>query len=240
MARGDGLVSIEKVVARLAEITGRYIAQVTRKAERRMPPITAKTFLGELKNFTKTIESYLAAQSELWIAEHGKTKNRTIYAPAADLADDVVAMGLNFGFDSILGGGDDVAERQAQLLETETKLQSGEYKAGTHALTAIFESFLDDTASRRAGLKFSVREANRGLKRNAEGVAKVDAGAATYMAAILESLTEEVLQEAGDLASRSKKARIIGPEHLPAPLAEQAQSTGLAAEAGEDDSMAWP
>ncbi|XP_045151596.1 histone H2A type 2-B-like, partial [Echinops telfairi] len=65
--------------------------------------------------------------------------------------------------------------------------------------------------SSRAGLQFPVGRVHR-LLRKGPYAERVGAGASVYMAAVLEYLTAEILELAGN-AARDKKTRII-PRHL--------------------------
>ncbi|CAD7956067.1 unnamed protein product [Amoebophrya sp. A25] len=66
--------------------------------------------------------------------------------------------------------------------------------------------------SKRAGLMFPVGMIERKLKEM--GVAKrVGSGASVYLAAVLEYLTAEVLELAGNITQRNKKTRIL-PRHI--------------------------
>jgi len=66
--------------------------------------------------------------------------------------------------------------------------------------------------SKRAGLMFPVGMIDRKLKEM--GVAKrVGAGAPVFLAAVLEYLTAEVLELAGNTTEKAKKTRII-PRHI--------------------------
>ncbi|KAJ3016016.1 hypothetical protein HKX48_004272 [Thoreauomyces humboldtii] len=64
----------------------------------------------------------------------------------------------------------------------------------------------------RAGLQFPVGRINRFLKKG-RFAARIGSGAPIYLAAVLEYLTAEVLELAGNAARDNKKARII-PRHL--------------------------
>ncbi|CAD6927804.1 unnamed protein product [Tilletia controversa] len=68
------------------------------------------------------------------------------------------------------------------------------------------------TRSARAGLQFPVGRMHR-LLRNGNYAQRVGAGAPVYLAAVLEYLTAEILELAGNAARDNKKARII-PRHL--------------------------
>ncbi len=68
------------------------------------------------------------------------------------------------------------------------------------------------TKATKAGLQFPVGRITRFLKtgRHAQ---RVGAGAPVYLAAVLEYLTAEVLELAGNAAKDNKKSRII-PRHI--------------------------
>ncbi|KAH0623386.1 hypothetical protein JD844_031659 [Phrynosoma platyrhinos] len=66
--------------------------------------------------------------------------------------------------------------------------------------------------SSRAGLQFPVGRLHRLLRRG-RFAARVGAGAPVYLAAVLEYLTAEVLELAGNAARDNKKGRIV-PRHL--------------------------
>ena len=66
--------------------------------------------------------------------------------------------------------------------------------------------------SSRAGLQFPVGRIHR-LLRNGSYSERVGAGAPVYLAAVLEYLSAEVLELAGNAARDNKKTRII-PRHL--------------------------
>ncbi|KAK3525074.1 hypothetical protein QTP86_014411 [Hemibagrus guttatus] len=68
------------------------------------------------------------------------------------------------------------------------------------------------TRSSRAGLQFPVGRVHR-LLRKGNYVERVGAGAPVYLAAVLEYLTAEILELAGNAARDNKKTRII-PRHL--------------------------
>ncbi|CAH8436757.1 unnamed protein product [Heterobilharzia americana] len=66
--------------------------------------------------------------------------------------------------------------------------------------------------STRAGLQFPVGRVHRMLRVGNYGE-RVGAGAPVYMAAVMEYLTAEVLELAGNAARDNKKTRIV-PRHL--------------------------
>lgn len=66
--------------------------------------------------------------------------------------------------------------------------------------------------SSKAGLQFPVGRIHRFL-RNGRYCDRVGAGAPVYMAAVMEYLTAEVLELAGNAARDNKKSRII-PRHI--------------------------
>ena len=66
--------------------------------------------------------------------------------------------------------------------------------------------------SSKAGLQFPVGRIGRYLKKG-RYAARVGAGAPVYLAAVLEYLTAEILELAGNAARDNKKTRII-PRHV--------------------------
>nr|XP_033954997.1 histone H2A-like [Pseudochaenichthys georgianus] len=68
------------------------------------------------------------------------------------------------------------------------------------------------TRSSRAGLQFRVGRVHRHLRKG-NYAHRVGAGAPVYLAAVLEYLTAEILELAGNAARDNKKTRII-PRHL--------------------------
>ncbi|KAJ1973602.1 histone H2A [Dimargaris verticillata] len=68
------------------------------------------------------------------------------------------------------------------------------------------------TRSSRAGLQFPVGRVHRHL-RNGNYAQRIASGAPVYLAAVLEYLTAEILELAGNASRDNKKSRII-PRHL--------------------------
>ena len=68
------------------------------------------------------------------------------------------------------------------------------------------------TRSSRAGLQFPVGRIHRFLRKGNYGE-RVGAGAPVYLAAVMEYLTAEILELAGNAARDNKKTR-INPRHL--------------------------
>lgn len=68
------------------------------------------------------------------------------------------------------------------------------------------------TRSSRAGLQFPVGRIHRFIRKG-NYAERVGAGAPVYLAAVLEYLTAEILELAGNAARDNKKSRII-PRHL--------------------------
>lgn len=68
------------------------------------------------------------------------------------------------------------------------------------------------TRSRRAGLTFPIGRIHRHIKRG-NYTERIGAGAPVYLAAVLEYLTAEILELAGNAARDNKKTRIT-PRHI--------------------------
>ena len=94
---------------------------------------------------------------------------------------------------------------------------SGRGKTGGKARAKV------KTCSSRAGLQFPVGRVHR-LLRKGNYAQRVGAGAPVYLAAVLEYLTAEILELAGNAARDNKKSRII-PRYLQ--LAVQSHPTSV-------------
>ncbi|XP_001372534.3 histone H2A type 1-F-like [Monodelphis domestica] len=93
-----------------------------------------------------------------------------------------------------------------KLLLLESLIMSGRGKQGGKARAKA------KSRSSRAGLQFPVGRVHR-LLRKGNYSERVGAGAPVYLAAVLEYLTAEILELAGNAARDNKKTRII-PRHL--------------------------
>ncbi|XP_078691114.1 histone H2A-like [Branchiostoma floridae x Branchiostoma belcheri] len=90
-------------------------------------------------------------------------------------------------------------------LQREQRIMSGRGKGGKARAKA-------KSRSSRAGLQFPVGRVHRFLRKG-NYAERVGAGAPVYLAAVLEYLTAEILELAGNAARDNKKTRII-PRHL--------------------------
>jgi len=223
-AAGETPVAIEKVHQFvLSEIDKQVKANLTR-AEKLSAEV-ASTFIKGLQEYQVNLHSFLNSLAELWISEYGfgsETDETTILAESWDLADDLVDIGDNFGFDLILTDDkySNLAERQKLLIKVETALQSGKYGLGKHELTEILKGFLSVPvhqvkpripASQRAGLVFPVGRIHRNLTKKARQ--PVGPTAAVYTGAVLEYLTAELLELAGN-PENTGGAKRITPQSL--------------------------
>ena len=90
---------------------------------------------------------------------------------------------------------------------------SGKGAKGTMGVDKKGDKKKPVSRSARAGLQFPVGRIHRLLKSRASASGRVGATAAVYTAAILEYLTAEVLELAGN-ASKDLKVKRITPRHL--------------------------
>ncbi|TFY78534.1 hypothetical protein EWM64_g5482 [Hericium alpestre] len=89
--------------------------------------------------------------------------------------------------------------------------KGGKSKAGESAQTVDHKPF--QTRSAKAGLQFPVGRIHRYLKQRTQNNVRIGAKAAVYTSAILEYLTAEVLELAGN-ASKDLRVKRITPRHL--------------------------
>lgn len=189
---------------------------------------TADTFLKGLDGYEENLKKFLSNLFDLWMSEYAYALDEStrVWVDAWDIAEDLIDIGDNFGFDLILADSEtsNVAIRQQTLIQVEMKLQSRDWKPLTHELTAILKTFLSvpghetkpkpkpTSRSQRAGLQFPVGRINRLMKEKRVS-SRVAYSAPIYMAAVLEYLTAEILELAGDQAKGSKSKRIL-PKHI--------------------------
>lgn len=88
------------------------------------------------------------------------------------------------------------------------KIHGGKGKGGAKDHSLQFQSH-----SARAGLQFPVGRTKRYLKNSVRNKVRVGSKAAIYLAAVLEYLTAEVLELAGN-AAKDLKVKRITPRHL--------------------------
>ena len=107
----------------------------------------------------------------------------------------------NFSFENFLSQ----AKQEANFQESKKLKMSGRGKGKAKGTKS-------KTRSSRAGLQFPVGRIHR-LLRKGNYAERVGAGAPVYLAAVLEYLSAEILELAGNAARDNKKSRII-PRHL--------------------------
>ncbi|XP_041273968.1 histone H2A-beta, sperm-like [Onychostruthus taczanowskii] len=81
-----------------------------------------------------------------------------------------------------------------------------------HAVAGNPRKALKKSKSARAGLQFPVGRVHRLLQRG-KYAARIGSGAAIYLAAVMEYVTAEVLELAGNAAHENRKTRIM-PRHI--------------------------
>lgn len=92
-------------------------------------------------------------------------------------------------------------------------MSGGKGKGGKGKGKGGLETRAPKSHSARAGLQFPVGRVKRFLKRSVQNKVRVGAKAAIYIAAVLEYLTAEVLELAGN-AAKDLKVKRITPRHL--------------------------
>ena len=99
-----------------------------------------------------------------------------------------------------------------QIFIIEPILQISPFKKMSGKGKKVAQKKIKKTRSMRAGLQFPVGRIHRKLKKG-NYAERVGSGAPVYLAAVLEYLSAEVLELAGNAARDNKKSRII-PRHL--------------------------
>ncbi|KZP08898.1 histone-fold-containing protein [Athelia psychrophila] len=91
--------------------------------------------------------------------------------------------------------------------------KGGKSKSGAASAAAASAPKTVQTRSAKAGLQFPVGRIHRYLKQRTQHNVRIGAKAAVYTSAILEYLTAEVLELAGN-ASKDLRVKRITPRHL--------------------------
>ncbi|SFH00946.1 protein of unknown function [Duganella sp. CF458] len=224
---GEAEVSVQAIIREVKTVVNDNIDAMSKMAGK-MSGETRTNYLSGLAAYNLNLNSYLNSLELLWKEMHGlRSDSNATYAESADLASDVIDVGANLGFDVILAH--NVAERQAALVEAETKMQPSQFTSGRHELTRIMSNFLESrteanladpappppaavaTRSARAGLVFPVGRLHRRL--GAHTGVRVQPGAAVYLGGVMEYLTAELLELAGNEVAFDQRQR-IDPSHL--------------------------
>jgi histone H2A len=103
-------------------------------------------------------------------------------------------------------------ERKSQFVSEKEASQAMPAKTGKSGRGAAPAATKKTSSSSKAGLQFPVGRIGRYLKRG-RYAPRVGAGAPVYLASVLEYLTAEILELAGNAATENKKNRIV-PRHI--------------------------
>jgi histone H2A len=103
-------------------------------------------------------------------------------------------------------------ERKSQFVSEKEARQAMPAKTGKSGRGAAPAATKKTSSSSKAGLQFPVGRIGRYLKRG-RYAPRVGAGAPVYLASVLEYLTAEILELAGNAATENKKNRIV-PRHI--------------------------
>ncbi|KAH3903282.1 probable Histone H2A.Z [Saccharomycodes ludwigii] len=93
------------------------------------------------------------------------------------------------------------------------KIHGGGKGKSSSPVVSTTHGLKSQSSSARAGLQFPVGRIKRYLKKTAAGKTRVGSKAAIYLTAVLEYLTAEVLELAGN-AAKDLKVKRITPRHL--------------------------
>ncbi|XP_047266442.1 LOW QUALITY PROTEIN: probable histone H2AXa [Capsicum annuum] len=110
-------------------------------------------------------------------------------------------------------------------LQGNTCQRSGDGSSNDDAGSGKQKASKSVSRSAKAGLQFPVGKVARWLK-NGKYVERVGAGAPVYLSAVLEYLSAEVLELAGNAAKNNKKKRIV-PRHIQLAVRNDAELSKL-------------
>ena len=217
---GEKLVSIDSVADQLSAIVEARVRQIRKKGTKLKAGKTR--FLEGHGGYFDNVKDYIAQLHQLWHDEYGEEDEKdptSVVAPSGKLAERTTELGDNLGFDSLPG--DDVASRQAPLLEFETAVQSGKLVPGTLALAEKARVFLGLEAkeSKATGSFRDVKDTatmdaegveltQRHLKQHVTKGQRVSKTAAVYLNAVRDYITAEILEAAGNKAKEAGRSRI--------------------------------